>query len=299
MDTTTPPRDEDDPTAVQPTAPPPLIEPTPPPGSRAAGSTAVGSNTSAPDPVDEAEDPSAPDAPVETTITAEPAGSRPDSEPVAPTAEPESVQPAQPPAPQTQAAQYPDPVREIVYVAAPTPPRKKGNRGFGVLLALLSTVLFLLFYALFALLIRTVTLGDSSIDFLRDGSFYIPTVLFAIGFVLLALLVNRAGWWSFVLGSLLVGIFVFLGTIVALLATKATELTPAEAQFQFRVLLTSPLTIAAGLVAREVALWVGAAISTRGRRVTVKNAEARADFDREQEARRAEFERTGGVASPA
>jgi hypothetical protein len=281
---TTPPRKDDGATEVQPTIPPP------------ASPSASG--------VDGPQDPSVPDAAVETTVTAEPVGSRPEAEPVVPTAEPESVKPAEPVRPELSQPQSAEPqpaapAREVVYVAAPIPPKPKGNRGIGVLLALLSAVLFLVLYALFALLIRAVTGGPVTLEFLRDGSFYIPALLFAVAFVVLALLVNRAGWWSFVFGSLFVGVFVYLGTIVALLLLNAADLTPAAADLRFRQLLINPLAIAAGLVAREVALWVGAGISARGRRVKAKNAERLAEFEREQEARRGEFERNGVVVRPA
>jgi hypothetical protein len=284
-----------------------LIEPVQP--TRSGGSTAVGATPStasagtpdvatpttgtdeapsAPTPTDAGpEDPTVPDTAVEATLATEPTGSRPAAQP-APTYQqtPDSSQPGAP-------------AREVVYLAAPVRPKKKGNRAIGALMALLSAVVFLILYALFAVLIRSVTLGDSSIGFLNDISFYVPVLLFVIGFIILALILNRAGWWSFVFGSLFVGVFVYLGTIALLLLMRAGQLTPADAILQFRQFLTNPLVIAAGLVAREVALWVGAAISARGRRVTARNAEARDNFDREQAERRAEFERNGAAVTPA
>ena len=191
------------------------------------------------------------------------------------------------------------PGHEVVYVAAPTPPKKKGNRGIGVLLAALSTVLFFALYVGVVLLINMVQGRGSSPAFLQNLSFYIPVLLFAIGFIVLALIVNRAGWWTFVLGSFFVGAFVYLGTVGLLLLSEATRLTPDAAVAASRQLLISPLVIAAGLVAREVALWVGAGISARGRRVKARNAEARARFDREQAEHRAEIERAGVAVRPA
>ena len=55
--------------------------------------------------------------------------------------------------------------------------------------------------------------------------------------------------------------------------------------------------IAAALVAREVSIWIGLAIAARGRRVKARNVETRTAWDREQEEKKAEYERTG--AAPA
>ncbi|MFC0680724.1 hypothetical protein ACFFGH_23070 [Lysobacter korlensis] len=280
------------------------------------------------------EDPTAPDTAVEATLDREPAGSSAD-EPVVPTANADEVvttsaavadEPAddaeeheasadehpggQPePVPASAhlgsgraasgmpdaAAEHAAPQREIVYVAAPQPPKRKGNRGMGALIALLAAVIFLVVYVLFILLLQPVFGTGLDTDFLRNPRFYIPVLLFAIAFILLALIVNRAGWWSFVLGSLFVGMITYFGTIGALLLLRATALTPETAVLAFRQLLVSPTAIAAGLVAREVALWAGAVISARGRRVTARNAEARAEFERDEAERKAEIERNGAV----
>jgi hypothetical protein len=277
------------------------------------------------------EDPSVPDTAVEATLEREAAGSNPD-EPVVPTAQADQVEinrdadPDEPvddlddqpgavaePVPASAhvnagagyagAAGYSAaegaapgaPQREIVYVAAPHPPKRKGNRGTGALIALLSAVIFLVVYVLFILILQPVFGGSLDTDFLRNPRFYIPVVLFAIAFVLLALVVNRGGWWAFVLGSLFVGMVTYFGTIGVLLLLRAAELTPETAELAFRQLLVSPTVIVAGLVAREVALWAGAAISARGRRVNARNAEARAEFDRDEAERRAEIEQNGAV----
>jgi hypothetical protein len=269
-----------------------------------------------------------PDTAVEATLSTEPAGSDP-AEPVVPTRRPDEVRvpaepapdaaastaratpdpasdtaaeagpPVPPPArPEQPAAPPAAPGHDVVYVAAPTAPRKKGNRGIGALLAALSTILFFLVYVGVVVLINAVQGRGAGMQFLSILEFYIPVILFAIGFVLLAVIVNRAGWWSFVLGSFFVGAFVYLGYVTLLLLSEASTLTPDAALVSFRSLLISPITVAAGLVAREVALWVGAAISARGRRIKAKNAEARAQFDREQAEHQAEIERTGAVVRP-
>jgi hypothetical protein len=61
----------------------------------------------------------------------------------------------------------------------------------------------------------------------------------------------------------------------------------------FASLAINPWVIAAALVAREVSIWIGLAIAARGRRVRVRNVETRTAWDREQEEKKAEYERTG------
>ena len=325
MDATTAPRGDDEPTPAQHADAPPPAEPAQRPDS--GGSTAAGAEPAPGSPApsvppasdDGPEDPTLPDTAVEATLTAEPAGSRAE-EPVVPTTHPDDVRVSAPPAEPTEApaaetqeatpgpppvaapaqpVAAPAPAHDVVYVAAPTPPKRKGNRGVGVLLAALSAVLFFAVYAGVVVLINSIQGRGTGVGFLQRLEFYIPVLLFAIGFVLLAAIVNRAGWWSFVLGSFFVGAFVYLGTVGVLLLSQASSLTPDAAVLAFRSLLISPIVVAAGLVAREVSLWVGAAISARGRRIKAKNAEARAEFDRQQAEHRAEIERTGAVVRPA
>jgi hypothetical protein len=64
----------------------------------------------------------------------------------------------------------------------------------------------------------------------------------------------------------------------------------------FAALAVNPWVIAAAVVAREASIWTGLGIAARGRRVKARNVEARAAFDREQEATRAEYAATGPVA---
>ena len=78
-------------------------------------------------------------------------------------------------------------------------------------------------------------------------------------------------------------LFVYFGTIgVLLLSNNVVLLAPSAATELFRQGLVNPFTIAAALVAREVALWTGALIASRGRKVKARNADAQAEFAREQ-----------------
>ncbi|TXN30301.1 hypothetical protein [Lacisediminihabitans profunda] len=188
------------------------------------------------------------------------------------------------------------PPAQTIYVTAPVEPRKKGNRGFGVLIGLLSTIIFAALYALIVALIETARTGVSSFNFLGAIEFYVPALFFLLGFIILALLANRANWWAYILGSLFVGLLVYFGTVgTGLLVGGIVLETPSGATRLFGQALTNPLVIAAALLAREVTLWAGAGISARGRRVKVRNVESRATFERESAERRAEYDAANGT----
>ena len=236
--------------------------------------------------------------------------------PDAPTAEPDSAdpildgpgapEPASPPKVEGQAAgdvaspapgESPMAGAQVVYVTAPIPPQPKGNRVVGVLLAILGAVLFALVYLGIVALLVTLFIdpkepGSAIAEFVNDASFWVPVLFFALGFVLIVLLLNRAAWWLHVLGSILVAAIVYFGTIgMLLLINNVVVKSPGEVQVQFSVLAVSSVVIPAALVAREVSIWVGFLIAVRGRRVAARNLEARAAFDREQAEAKAERER--------
>ena len=191
-----------------------------------------------------------------------------------------------PPRPATSAASM-----QTVYVPAPVPPIKKGNRGFGVLIALLSTVIFAGLYALIIASIRALELGVFQFDFFGSLAFYTPAIFFFVGFVIVVLLANRASWWGYVLGSIFVALFVYFGTVATgLLVNNIVAETPSGAARLLSTALFSPFIIAAALLAREVSMWMGALISARGRRMKVRNLEARDAFDRESAERATDLE---------
>lgn len=211
-------------------------------------------------------------------------------EPVAKPGSPDTVAEAQepPPRPATSAASM-----QTVYVPAPVPPIKKGNRGFGVLIALLSTVVFAGLYALVIATIRAVEVGVFQFDFFGSLAFYTPAIFFFVGFVIVVVFANRASWWSYVLGSLFVGLFVYFGTVgTGLLVNNVLGETATEAARLLATALSSPFIIGAALVAREVSMWMGAFISARGRKVKARNIDARETFDSESAARTSEYEKS-------
>jgi len=192
--------------------------------------------------------------------------------------------------------------QQVVYVQAPLPPRVRGNRVVGVLLALVGTVVFAAAYAAAAAIPLAIRFSGAGLSpafsaFVQNAIFWIPVMMFALGFIVLVVILNRAGWWAHVIGSLLVALFVYFASIgLLLLVDNVIGKTPAEANAAFGALATNPLMIAAALVAREVSIWIGLAIAARGRRVRARNEETRTAWDREQEEKRAEYERGGAAA---
>ncbi|MBM7024355.1 hypothetical protein [Clavibacter zhangzhiyongii] len=172
-----------------------------------------------------------------------------------------------------------------IYVQAPVPPVKRGNRGIGVLIAVVAAILFALLYSLGTALLASVrnpdAFGEVFGRYLLSPVFYVPTIAFLVLFVLLALLVNRGKWWAFVLGGLPVAILVYAAYVgTRLLQGGVMDLAPSEQALLLQRTVTFPDGILAGFLARELVTWLGAGISARGRRVKARNVEARAEYDR-------------------
>ncbi|MFO7690388.1 MAG: hypothetical protein R6W83_07510 [Cryobacterium sp.] len=194
------------------------------------------------------------------------------------------------PAPQytDPAPEYTAPVQQTpIYVQAPTPPRDRGNRGAGVLIALLATLVYTAIYALVALVIAGMTSSTLATatatfaEFAVRPVFYVPVIFFFLAFSLLIVLVNRAGWWSYVLFGFLVAVVVYFSYLSgALLTVQAWNQTPEAALRFLSSQWLNPGAIAAAVIAREVPIWFGAWISRRGRGVTARNAAAHAEYER-------------------
>lgn len=181
--------------------------------------------------------------------------------------------------------------QQVVYLQTPAEPSKKGNRGVGAAIAVASGVIFTAALALVTSIIGAFVTGRFSFTFLGSPQFYIPTLFFVIAFVLLVLIANRANWWAYIFGSIVVAVVVYFGTIGALLLTNGVIMkTPDEAAALFAAGLVNPIVIVATLLAREVALWTGSLIARRGRKVKVRNAEAHESWQREVAEKRAAHE---------
>ncbi|MDO8338977.1 MAG: hypothetical protein Q7T15_12090 [Microcella sp.] len=209
-----------------------------------------------------------------------------------PVDQPEPVHPSEPAvaAPVPQQTDHPRPER-VVYVQ---PPRRRGSRGLGVGVALASSLVFAILYALLATLFIFIGLGTGGPGlaqqvqaFAATPSFWMPVVAFVIGYVLLVLIVNRAGWWAHVLGGFLVAALVyvvFIGSTV--LSAEALDANPADIQRFLLLQITNPLGWAAAIAAREVPIWVGGLVARHGRAAKARNSEARAEYERELAAAR-------------
>jgi len=215
---------------------------------------------------------------VEETVVTE-------TEPVAATADPVG-------------APTPENPQRVVYVHVPAAPKKLSNRALGTVIALVAAIVFTVILAVITVLIGVANGRPASFGFLTRPEFYIPTLFFVIAFVLLVLIVNRGNWWAFIVGSLVVGVVVYFGTIgLTLLTSGVVQQTPDQAALSFRILLGNPFIIGSALLAREVALWSGGIISKRGRRLRTRNLENRAAYDRELANTRAERDRDAAASA--
>jgi hypothetical protein len=183
---------------------------------------------------------------------------------------------------------------QTVYITAPTPPRPKGNRGLGTALAVLAAIVFAAVYAgvtaLLILFVRPDGLGDAVGQFVTGPIYYVPVIVFLVAMILWALLANRASWWSWVLGSLVIAIVVYFATIgVLLLVSGGFGLTGSQATGLFYGFALNPALVVAALLAREVSVWFGAVVSARGRKVRERNYAAWQEFERTEAEKRAEF----------
>ncbi|RXZ69927.1 hypothetical protein [Agromyces albus] len=177
---------------------------------------------------------------------------------------------------------------QTIYVQAPTPPKRRGNRGFGVFVALIGAVVFAVLYAGVAYLLvtwygagRTDGVGVFT-EFLARPVFWVPVAAFFIGFALLAAIVNRGAWWYYAVFGLLVGVLVYFSYIGgSLLTVEAWTLTADEAGRFIAERWLDPFALAAFIIAREIPVWFGGWLAARGRTVTERNRVAREAYDRE------------------
>ena len=182
----------------------------------------------------------------------------------------------------------PQPGPQTVYVQAPKPPKSRGNRAFGVLVALIGAVVFALLYAGVAyLLVATYGAGRADgiqvfTEFLIAPVYWVPIVAFFLGFTILAAIVNRGGWWSYAVFGLIVAALVYFSYLGgALLTVEAWTLTVDEASDFISQRWLDPFAIVAFIIAREIPIWLGGWIAARGRTVTERNRVAIEEYDRE------------------
>jgi len=217
-----------------------------------------------------------------------PAAAVTESTPAAPDSV-DSTAVAEPVAVETPAAPV-APVQQVVYVEAPKPFVKKGNRGFGVVIAIISAIIFAVVYALAGAIANLLNGQPADFTVVGTAEFWAPVVMFAIGFIIVVLVVNRAGWAAHVIGSIFVALVVFFAGTGAILLLQINQIPSNRVGEHFASVLLSVPIILAAILAREVALWMGFAIAARGRKVKARNVDARILYNQEIAAKRAEYE---------
>jgi hypothetical protein len=184
--------------------------------------------------------------------------------------QPVAAEPA-PPAPAE-----PQPVLTPAASTTP-PPRKHGNRLVGTAWVLLAAGLFQVLYfgalALIILLLGGVAAVTPGLQNVAAYPFaWLPVLFFFLLFELTVLLFNRAGRFAYVIASLIVGLLVYIVSVLLisiLIGGGIGDTATLARAFE------SPEFILTGLVAREVMLWTGFAIGARGTRVRRRDREAR------------------------
>jgi len=175
------------------------------------------------------------------------------------------------------------PAPEVIVVDAPVAPKKRSNRLVGIGFALLASILFTALFAVAVFIIGFVANGRPTVSFLASPTFYWPVVLFFLSLVIVIAVVNTAGWWTYIITSVVVAAGVYFGTAAVLLVLSGVlSMSQQEANAVYFAALANPITIAAALIAREVAIWTGAILGRRGRKVRLRNVEAREAYEREQ-----------------
>ncbi|GAA2442418.1 hypothetical protein [Agromyces soli] len=175
---------------------------------------------------------------------------------------------------------------QTVYVQAPEPPKAKGNRGFGILVALIGTVLFAALYlgAAYLLLLSQGDAGSATeqlTQFAAKQLFWVPVAVFFLGFALLAAIVNKGGWWCYAVFGLLVAVAVYFSYVGGALWSVAWTITPGDVPGFVAQRWLDPFAIVAAVIAREIPIWLGGWIAARGRKVTERNRLALEAYDRE------------------
>lgn len=204
-----------------------------------------------------------------------------------------SVPPGETAAAPTAAAPAPGPQPVTpIYLQRPEPPKKKSNRGVGILIALVGTVAFALLWVAAVLVVGSLLtpsdeFGPALREFFLGGNAFglrgwAPVLAFFIGMVVLVQILNRARWWAYILGGLFVAVFVYLVYVGASLVEGQYWLrTPNEFAILLRSVWVNPFAVLAGVIAREMSIWTGAWLAARGRRLKARNAEAQADYEQQ------------------
>lgn len=192
----------------------------------------------------------------------------------------------------------------IVLVEEPMPPRRKGARGVGFVVALLASIIFAALFA--AAFFAVGFLFDRAFDATETlesvwllPSYLLPVIIFFLAYWLITLLVNRAGWWAHVLGAFIVALLVYAAHIAGAHMEQEGGWTAYASVFSMDLqslgqLVLAPLSVLAFILAREVPIWFGGIVARRGRKAREWNRQALDDFNAENAERLAAYERARG-----
>lgn len=189
-----------------------------------------------------------------------------------------------------------------LYVQTPAPPVLKGNRGAGVLIALLATVAFAVLYAAMIAIWNarvyppSTFLSEGLLPWITSWGFIAGVAAFFVGLVLLVVIFGRAGWWAYVIFSFFIGVLVWAATLGTFALTGTPWLSLGDlSQYPIydgmtkmqvtreiinTIMFTLPV-LGAAILAREVAVWFGAWIGARGQKVKRKNAVTLAEYEQQ------------------
>lgn len=198
----------------------------------------------------------------------------------------EVVTPAEPVVP--VAAPAPQPI----FVQAPEAPRPRGNRAAAALIGLLAALTFGILYLAASLGFRAITgdvtvsnVGTEALAALTTWWFWVPVVVFYVAFWLLGAIINRGRWAHWVIFGVLVGVASYGGHLLGqLFQAPFWSLTARQGADLVEGQLLAPLAIAAFVIGREITIWFGAWVASRGARVTEINNEAQREYERTLEA---------------
>lgn len=176
-----------------------------------------------------------------------------------------------------------------LYTSSPMPPDIKGNRGAGVLVSVLAALVFAVVFA--GIISITIAQDYPPSTFLTEG--LLPRVLtfqfggavlgFLIAQIVLVLILGKSSWWAYVIGGFFVAAVVWIFSIIggamhdAIVVGDSVHWAPLGLVSAYGLVLVS---LIAAVVAREVSLWFGVWIGSRGRKVRKRNAEALAEYDK-------------------
>jgi hypothetical protein len=186
----------------------------------------------------------------------------------------------------------PSPAPQPIFVQAPEPPRPRGNRAaagaIGLLAALSFAVLYLVITVAIGLVDGSIASGDlaqKTLQALTTWALWIPVAVFFVAFWLLGAIVNRGRWGLWVVFGLLVGVASYGGHLLGqLFQAQFWTLTASQGEELVKGQLWVPLAFAAFIIGRELTIWFGAWIASRGKRITELNYEAQREYERTLEA---------------